>query len=381
MDLGGLYVDAVSFYEREHDIPIEDKVYEELMDDLVALDSKDSWNEVEKNRVFVIVVILTMFGKELSTNIDWTDRIKTMYEEQLNTLSIGVASEQLTEDGFTYYIKNEEAYIIGAPFDKGTKFIVPDTLGGYPVVEIIFYMVPLQGYDSIRLSKNIKYFDGASFSETISSIEVDDENETFAVKDDVLYSKDLKTLVCFPPTKSDFDISCLHDVEIIGAGAFCCCDSIKRIRIPDSVKEIHDFAFARSESLEEIYIPDSVAILGSAVFAYCVNLKNVRLSKNTKVLRPDITFDAEGEGFFQCSAIRSITLPDGVEVIGHFAFYGCDQLKEVYIPKSVKTIIHTAFAECNNLSSIVVDEESENFYTSDRGLYDKNNILILEYKK
>ena len=117
------------------------------------------------------------------------------------------------------------------------------------------------------------------------------------------------------------------------------------------------------------------------MFVYCDKLKQVTLSNNIKSLSADYSFDAEGEGFLQGTAISSIVIPDGVYEIGHFAFYDCIQLNEIYISKSVKSIVDTAFIGCDNLTRIVVDEENENFYTTDIGLYDKNNNLIFEFKK
>ncbi len=289
--------------------------------------------------------------------------------------------KEFEENGFKYYVKNEEAYIISTLKAKETKLIVPDTLGGYPVVEVLFYMASLYGYDSIRLSKNIKFFDGTSFGETIECIEIDDDNDTFAVKDGILYSKDFRKLVCFPPAKKDFDISFLDDVEVICDGAFCCCDSIKSVKIPDSVRKIGDFAFARSETLESIEIPDSVVDIGKAIFAYCDKLKQVILSNNIKSLSANYSLDAEGEGFLQGTAIQSIVIPDSVHKIGHFAFYDCNKLNEIYIPKSVNSIVDTAFIGCDNLTRIVVSEENKNFYVTDIGLYDKNNNLIFKFKK
>lgn len=288
--------------------------------------------------------------------------------------------DELQENGFRYYIKNNEAYIIGLPKTDETTLIVPEYIGGVPIVEVVFYMASLHGCNSIYLSKNIKFFDACCLDENLSNISIDETNEYFSVKNGILYSKDFKKLVSFPPAKKDFNASCLDGVEIIGDGAFCCCDSFVSLVIPDSVKEIGDFAFARSETLEYIEIPDSVNKVGAAVFCY-TPLKNIKLSKNIHILDVSYDADAEGEGFFHCCDFENLTLPNGVEEIRRFAFYECEKLSEISIPQSVKIISDLAFESCNNLKEIILDKENKYFYTTEEGLYDMNNKVIFKYKK
>ncbi len=288
--------------------------------------------------------------------------------------------KELQENGWKYYIKDNEAYIIGVPEAVKTTLFVPESIGGYPVVEVVLFMASLRGYNSIHLSKNIKYFDAASLNEDICNIGVNETNEYFAVKNGILYSKDFKKIISFPPAKKDFNISCLDGIEIIGDGAFCCCDSFVSLIMPNSVKEIGDFAFARSETLEYIEIPDSVDKVGAAVFCY-TPLKNIKLSKNIHILDASYDADAEGEGFFHCCDFENIVLPDGVEEIRKFAFYECEKLTKIVIPQSVKIISDLAFEACNNLEEIIVDKENKYFYTTKEGLYNANNKLIFKYNK
>ena len=49
--------------------------------------------------------------------------------------------------------------------------------------------------------------------------------------------------------------------------------------------------------------------------------------------------------FMDLSALTSVVIPDGVEVIGTGAFYGCTALKTVYIPKSVKSLMRMSFSD------------------------------------
>jgi hypothetical protein len=50
--------------------------------------------------------------------------------------------------------------------------------------------------------------------------------------------------------------------------------------------------------------------------------------------------------------LKSVTLPEGLEVIGDGAFDYCPQLATVNIPASVTKIGSQAFRSCNSLTSV-----------------------------
>lgn len=284
--------------------------------------------------------------------------------------------DKYTCNGWEYYIENDAANIVGVPESTNKELIVPATLDGYPVEEVVFYYSTSRGYSSIRLSKNIKRFDAVCLAETIESIFVDSDNKYFLDKDGILYSKDGKTLVSFPPARKSFEIACLDGVEIIGDGAFSCCDCIKDLVLPDSTTSIGNYAFESCEQLNSVYIPDSVAYIGKAVFAYS-SVKTVHLSKNIKSLEAGFDYDGEGEGFFAGSNLEKILIPDGIEKIGYSTFSGCRNLKEVYIPVSVKEIEDYAFNNCESLEKIIVAEGNMHYYSKEGVLYSFTGELLL----
>ena len=58
--------------------------------------------------------------------------------------------------------------------------------------------------------------------------------------------------------------------------------------------------------------------------------------------------------FFNCSGLKSITIPAGVSVIGEYAFSGCTGLTSITIPEGVNTIRNSAFYGCSGLTSITI---------------------------
>ena len=83
-------------------------------------------------------------------------------------------------------------------------------------------------------------------------------------------------------------------------------NSITNIKLPNTLIEIGDMAFAECSNLIEVIIPDSVITIGGA-FTGCTNLQKVVLSKNIKQLCYPT--------FFGCTSLKSIYIPISVTII------------------------------------------------------------------
>ena len=58
--------------------------------------------------------------------------------------------------------------------------------------------------------------------------------------------------------------------------------------------------------------------------------------------------------FYNCSSLKSVTIPDSVTSIGHYAFDYCTSLTSVTIPDRVTSIGHYAFDYCTSLTSVTI---------------------------
>ena len=92
------------------------------------------------------------------------------------------------------------------------------------------------------------------------------------------------------------------------------------------------------------------------------------------------TVTAIGEsGFYNCSQLRSISLPGTLERIGTSAFNGCTGLSEITIPASVTELGSSGnetltefdlFRDCSALTAIHVEEANQNYASRDGVLFD-----------
>ena len=60
--------------------------------------------------------------------------------------------------------------------------------------------------------------------------------------------------------------------------------------------------------------------------------------------------------FYDCSALRSLVIPDSVTSIGDSAFWSCESLRSLVIPEGITSIGERAFEDCGSLSSLVIPD-------------------------
>lgn len=95
-------------------------------------------------------------------------------------------------------------------------------------------------------------------------IEVDKDNKFFCDVDGVLYSKDKKELVAYPPAYSE-TYNVPKQTECICHFAFKNCSLLKHLSLPDTLIAIGSNAFYRCYSLHSIIIPHNLKYFGPII--------------------------------------------------------------------------------------------------------------------
>ena len=90
--------------------------------------------------------------------------------------------------------------------------------------------------------------------------------------------------------------------------------------------------------------------IGSNAFSNCQNLESITFVPGALKTIGDYAF-------YECNAIKNITIPYGVTEIGRYAIYCCDSLETVTIPSSVNTVGENVIASVDNLKQVNAPEE------------------------
>lgn len=133
-----------------------------------------------------------------------------------------------------------------------------------------------------------------------------------------------------------------NDVIYIGEWAFCNCESLTSIVMPN-IRVVFSEAFRNCTSLISVDMPN-VIDLGVNVFCDCINLKSITI--------PNTITDIPSGSFWDCVSLTSVVIPDSVTSIGQYVFEGCTSLTSITIPDSVTRIWDSIFEGCISLTSI-----------------------------
>jgi len=150
-----------------------------------------------------------------------------------------------------------------------TNIELPDSL---EVIEPLSFS--LSGIQKVNLPKNVKEIGSIAFRhcEGLVRLTVDKENPYFCSMDNVLYSKDMKTLVlCLNSKKGVLKVP--DTVTTLGPWPFDSCNELTEIHLPESLTNLGNGAFIRAGGLTSITIPPKIKFLDYYSFLGCRNLQ------------------------------------------------------------------------------------------------------------
>ena len=113
-----------------------------------------------------------------------------------------------------------------------------------------------------------------------------------------------------------------------------------------SVTSIGRYAFWDCSGLKSITIPNSVTSIGEEAFYNCSGLTSIEI--------PNSVTNIGNSAFYNCSGLTSVVIPNSVTSIESFAFYSCSGLTSITIPNSVTSIGYQVFYGCSGLTSIEI---------------------------
>ena len=165
-------------------------------------------------------------------------------------------------------------------------------------------------------------------------------------------------------------------VETIGDDAFYDCSSLASLRLSQGLKTLGTNVFLRCNSLTEVEIPAGVESVGNYIASNTLRLRCAVGSSAAKALSKAqndfwvedfqlrYAFDSDGSAASltlkkYAGDAASVTIPDGVTIVGDSAFERNTSLTAVVLPDSVVTIGANAFRSCTGLTKAELSSKLE----------------------
>ena len=240
-------------------------------------------------------------------------------------------------------------------------------------------------------------FNGCVGMETIT---VDEGNQSYTAPANVLYTKDMQTLVYYPAQRSGSSYEVPEGVTAIAGVSFCDAAGLEEISLPSTLKSIghyafegcgfyeielpeglettREFIFNRCIHLEKVHLPASLKKLGMSPFNRCTALKTITVDADSETYadRDGILFSKDGKTLWCYPAGKgapAYAVPEGVEAIGIMAFKQASMLTALGLPSSLKDVgvgeiydevVHwNAFSECEALKNVYYNGTREQWDT------------------
>lgn len=198
--------------------------------------------------------------------------------------------------------ENHKITITGYTGEKN-KLEIPAWIDGYKVIGIEFDAADssLDVIEKIKIPKTITELSPDTFlpCKNLKEITVAIDNPKYKYFHGALYTKDGKTLICYPQAR--------EDAELV---------------VHKRVTKIDDRAFLNARCLKSVTLSGTVEI-GNFAFSGCTGLEKINLGENGKLT-------SIGKSAFEnCVSLTSLHIPNGVELLGPSLFVGCDALASV----------------------------------------------------
>lgn len=214
-------------------------------------------------------------------------------------------AEKVYDEAVTYTEKEDGTFELTAATNRDNATEFSTEAEGKVVTSIARHPFKWDNcIETVYIGKDVKELRGETFVNlrALKNFVVDEANESYTAVDGVLYTKDMKTLLCVPKAYEGGKTFIVPaSVEVISRSAFSDC-KFEEVLLPEGLKRIESMAFLKAEALKEI---------------------NSYKGTNTYA-----------------------SLPEGLEFIGLDAFNYASGLTYLYIPSSVKEIGAYSFCYC-----------------------------------
>ncbi|MCM1286159.1 MAG: leucine-rich repeat protein [Acetobacter sp.] len=227
------------------------------------------------------------------------------------------------------------------------------------------------------------------YANTLESISVGDKVTNYCTDSGVLYNKDKTKLLIYPRLKLGSRFAIPDTVKEIAEYAFAGNHYLENVTLSKSLEIIDRFAFQKMETLNSVFLPNSLKAIENDAFKECNLLERVEFEEGSRynyiesafadccmlsllVIPENMEIEYFQNTFENCSSLKAVDLKckvkylsgtfynsaleeiklyDGLVSIEQYAFYQTN-LKSIVIPNTVNSISNNVFEKCIDLSYV-----------------------------
>jgi surface protein, putative len=213
--------------------------------------------------------------------------------------------------------------------------------------------------NEVRLPASLTQITGRAFSRcnNVQTLIVDPANKTYCSKDNVLYTKDMKKLICAAGGMKEIVIP--DTVTEIGEVAFSGCTNLMKLDISAYINltEIGEMAFENCTALTEVRLPANLSKIGWRAFNKCNNVHT-------------LTVDPANTAF--CSKDNVLYTKDMNALV-----YAAEGITQVCIPDTVTEICNYAFEGGSSLQTLTIDPANQVYCSKNNIIYTKDMTILV----
>lgn len=277
-----------------------------------------------RKKAVVVISILLLIGASLTIGFTTFGSAEETYEYCENIDGRGLCGWQLKY--FSGASSITELHLRYAKDSDGSE------LKDRPLVACASFSASNSTYlKTIYIGPSVSFIGYWAFcnNSALENIFVDPENKSYCDVDGVLFTKDMKKLVCYPMGKKAESYVIPETVTAVGTVAFYKCEGLKFVTLPASLEIIEEMGFFGCSSLSGFSLPDGLKVIGKDAFSYCGSLPDI-------IFIPASVREIGTYAFFECGSIDMICLEnrDGVTKIG-----------DNWLPKIDKAMFKTRYPQ------------------------------------
>lgn len=279
------------------------------------------------------------------------------------------------QDKYVYYYSNGDGIVTSCDEDGIFKSVSIESVQVNECAEIVpnDFARAMYGLKDVVIESGITSIGDAAFGEcySLSGVNISDTIKTIG-EWSFGYCSELSS------------ITLSQDLEFIKKAAFIDCKSLTSVVIPSNCKQIgyivgdekrmndgvpskYEGVFSGCINLSSVTLNEGLEIIGARTFNNCVNLTSFEAPSTLKILGFNAakyivtnsssptwqSVTAQIGVFVGCKSLSSVTLNEGLEVIGNNAFLGCTSLSSITIPSTVTNMYMSCFRDCSSLEYVI----------------------------